>query len=505
MNLWLGLVGCADTWTLTVVPHTIAGQDPFAGAPLVDVWAELGDGTVGVAELGTAEAERILEASGALPEGGFVGLYVHEPDDGVAAFGGLRAWGRAETPPGVQGGDGDVTLDVLVPLSHAAGQLGAFDPESRRFFAAAALLDGGDVLLAGGVGDPNDAGSGRTEINRLGAFDGGAPTSEALGKLPDGMGLVDATATRVARGDQELVFYAGGRAAAGEGPERAWALLDPQSGAAVAQGDLVTARAGHHAVMLPSGEVLLAGGAQGDDVGLVEIFDPVSGVARMATQGVDLADVGPGVADLGGGVTLICGGASVCDDDEAALALCPLVDEAVPVATCVEVAATGTATTVAALPVATAGLALASLGDGRVLAVGGVTGRTVPGDAVTATAKAWLREVDGSWRGIGSSGQPRIHHALATVGNGNVLLVGGSTVGRPGGIDDVDAVPCIEVFDPATETFSEVLDGCAPMATGARPTLSQATSDGLFVVGGARAAGASWDGADGWGLVGLGP
>jgi hypothetical protein len=503
--VWLGAVACADRWTLTIVPHTIAGQDPFAGAPMVDVWAKLPDGTVGVAELGTADAERVLEGSGALPEGGFLGLYVREPDGGRDVLAGLRAWGRATTPKGLSGGDADVSIDVLVPLSHAVGQLGAFSPEERRFFGAAALLDQGDALLVGGLSDPTQPGTGRTEVLRLSDFDTGAPTATALAKLPDGLGLAEATATRLVIADTEHVWVAGGRADFGGPPLRAWALLDAATGEAVAQGDLVTARAGHAAVPLSTGEVLVLGGAQGDDVGLVEVFDPVGLMSRMVAQGADIGDVGVGVADLGDGTVLACGGADVCDDDEAALGLCAPVGRVTPRSRCVEVNATGTIRGVLPLPDAVAGAVLLPLGDGHVLAYGGVEAATDEGEATIATAHASIRNPTGGWRRIAPATHARIHHALVPVGNGNALAIGGSGVGSANGLADVDAVPCMEVYDLVTETFTEVLEGCGPVAGGAHPVVSQATADGLFVLAGIRAAGPSWDGGDGWGLVGLGP
>ncbi len=509
--LCLSMLGCSEAWTLSVIPHTIAGQAPFDGAPLVDLHVPQDDGTVLIEALGTAEAERSLEGVGPLPEGSWLGLYVHETDEGQSEFAGLRAWGRALVPAGAQGGDGEVVVDLLVPMSHVAGQLGSFEPEQRRFLAAAASLAGGEAFLFGGIADPTVLGAEQTDVLRLAGLDDGDAVAVVAGALPPASGgaRLGATATTVFRGEAEMILIAGGRSSVDDlgGSYDDWYLFDPAVGGVIQQGRMAVGRSGHAAVPLASGEVLLFGGTAEGEVGVYEYFDPLVGAIRTGGEDLGAAPVGFGVADLGVDGVLVCGGADECTEARVAAAACNADQLGAWVVTerCALISANGIVEDALPLLVAVAGHAMSPLPDGRVLSVGGLTADTRLGDNLAATDSAWIRKSDGSWRGIGSSIQPRAHHQIVPLSTGNLLLVGGSAGGAAVGFDGVVAVACIEVFQGLGEQFAEVVDGCAPMAGGAMPTLTRPGPDGVVIIGGIRAAGVSWDGADGWGLIGLGP
>jgi len=126
----------------------------------------------------------------------------------------------------------------------------------RRRHAAVRMPDG-SVLVIGGL-DGSGAAVGRLELFSL---DGGF---QPVGDLPGGVhpaGLIDFTATPLADG---RVLLAGGRLTAGGPPLRTVfiARLDPTDGSVdvVATDSLATARAGHQAVLLCDGTVLLVGG-----------------------------------------------------------------------------------------------------------------------------------------------------------------------------------------------------------------------------------------------------
>ena len=124
-------------------------------------------------------------------------------------------------------------------------------PRSRH---AAALMPDGSVLIIGGL---DDAGA-PVRTLELFSLAGGFV---AVGELPDGAGVVDFTATTLPDG---RILLTGGRASPADPPlDTAYiARLDPRDG----QIDLVTtdqlqvARAGHQAVSLCDGTVLITGG-----------------------------------------------------------------------------------------------------------------------------------------------------------------------------------------------------------------------------------------------------
>src|SRR5437763_16238785 len=55
------------------------------------------------------------------------------------------------------------------------------------------------------------------------------------------------------------------------------ALYDPSTGLWTPTGSLVTARQGHVAVLLPNGQVLVAGGYLGGNLTSAELYDPSTG------------------------------------------------------------------------------------------------------------------------------------------------------------------------------------------------------------------------------------
>lgn len=115
-----------------------------------------------------------------------------------------------------------------------------------------------------------------------------------------------------------------------------------------------------------------------------------------------------------------------------------------------------------------------ALADGRVLVVGGWTGREA-----TATAEVYDPEAD-RWTAAGEMTVARMSPAVAPLPDGHVLITGGEP--RTGA-----AHASAEVFDPATATFSAV----DPMRTRRSSHVAVVLDDGrVLVVGGHEDSGA---------------
>ncbi len=511
------VAGCVGGWTLRLVPRTLDSQTPFDGAPELTLVMP-GDGETSTeVVLGPADGELTLPDLGPLPLDGTIGLRVAEPADGAAYQEGLRAWGRSPVPGGVQGGRDEVTLEVLVPESHRVGLLGQFEPKDVRHFSAAAMIPGGDIFLFGGAQDPLADGSLST-ILALRGTDFGSVAPEVLGaSLPtvaggSGRGRVGAVAVVVLENDKPLILVTGGRPTyldtAGNLSQAF--LFDPASESVVWEGEMAVGRSQHVAVPFANGEVLLVGGYQGDDglgTGSYEYFDVPNRRFVDGDDALAFGNRGVGVADLGAEGVLMCGGASTCAQSDVDSGLCDSGDlgAMVPSAGCSVITPNRTVVETEPLPVATQALSLAPVGDGRVLAVGGVATSAAEGVAVEATARAWVRSENGEWRGIGEALHARAHHALLPIGNGNVLVVGGTTEGGSVLPDPRDAVTCIEVFQGDGEGFFEPVNGCSPVGAGADPVVASWAGDGAFVLTGYRVVDGEYRGADAYGLIGLGP
>jgi hypothetical protein len=258
-------------------------------------------------------------------------------------------------------------------------------------------------------------------------------------------------------------------------------LYDPAIGQWSATGSLSTPRAGHVAVRLDNGKVLVAGGSTGstwdDLVSTAEIYDPDSGT-WSATGGLSVGRAIFTATPLASGKILVTGGTVVADISA------ELYDPATG-----EWSLTGTMNSRRSLHTATL------LPDGRVLVAGGIntsssflrsaelydpaTGKwMVTGDMITGRAgfvatllhngkvlvaagvrdepydhygygidKAELYDpATGQWSPTGSLAQSRALNSMTLLLNGTVLAVGGYDV----------TVNNVELYDPATGRWGGV-------------------------------------------------
>lgn len=211
----------------------------------------------------------------------------------------------------------------------------------------------------------------------------------------------------------------------------------------VATGSLATARTNHTATLLADGRVLVAGGEDYDYAPLasMEAFDRATGSFAKLADLIEprsnhtatlLAD--GRVLVVGGGRTNSIGGPA----GEDVLATTELVD---PVSSSVQPGAP--------LAFPRSHHTATILADGRVLVVGGASDGHVSspsfGDALGSVEI--YDPTAGTWREVSLLTTPRFLHTATLLGDGRVLVAGGSNANE-------EQILSTEVFDPATEVWA---------------------------------------------------
>jgi hypothetical protein len=197
-------------------------------------------------------------------------------------------------------------------------------------------------------------------------------------------------------------------------------LYDPSTGGFYPTGDMITARAGHSATLLPDGRVLIIGGG-------AELYDPSTGIFTAAGGTTTIS----GVATLlKNGKVLITGNTAQIYD--------PVTDSFAPAGPYVGPFYYGSS-----FYPDTATL----LQDGRVLVVGSNCGdcwfeHEELYDPVTGTFK-----VAGQARTLPLGGYIWSAHTATLLPNGKVLLAGGVS-------EDFGYFSNAELYDPSTDTFT---------------------------------------------------
>ena len=157
-----------------------------------------------------------------------------------------------------------------------AGSLGV-----RRFFPSATLLADGRVLVTGGSGDVGEVGAGSRfrPVNSAELYDPVTNTWSPTGDMISAR--YGHTSTLLPNGK---VLVAGGLESfeINHPALRSAELYDPATGIWTSTGDLITARGGSTATLLPNNKVLVAGGAgvyshDGFDLESAELYDTITG------------------------------------------------------------------------------------------------------------------------------------------------------------------------------------------------------------------------------------
>ncbi len=289
-----------------------------------------------------------------------------------------------------------------------------------RSYHTATLLPDGKVLVAGGstfmsgpvasaeLFDPGN-GSWTPTRNMIEARHG--PTATLL---PDGKVLV-----------------AGGSSDGfSDGPLASAELYDPSSGSWTPAGNMIEARVGHTATLLPDGKVLVVGGDSGSiDLASAELYDP-SSVSWTATGNMIEARVGHTATLLPDGKVLAAGGDSSSASGSDDLLAPELYDPG-----------SGSWTATANMDAVRVGHTATRLPDGKVLVAGGDSDRITVGGGARASAQLY-DPGSGSWTATANMTEARSYHTATLLPDGNVLVAGGLSSGG--------ALASAELYDPGS-------------------------------------------------------
>lgn len=243
-------------------------------------------------------------------------------------------------------------------------------------------------------------------------------------------------------------------------------------------GSLATSRSNHTATLLPNGKVLVAGGKVGTSGGLTpqvaasaELYDPVSGT-WSATGSLTTARWEHTATLLANGTVLVAGG---FDGTGTVLSSAELYNPA-----------TGTWSSTGSLTTARASYTATLLSNGTVLAASGLSNNPAPAPAPPQinTASAELYDpVSGTWAATGSVIQPTTGGTATLLGNGKVLVDGGTYAGTPN-----QGYPYDQLYDPVAGSWSAAASNPIPQLVSQTATL---LPNGMVLIAGGNQGGAS--------------
>jgi hypothetical protein len=316
---------------------------------------------------------------------------------------------------------------LFVPQLASAAGSGSFSATGSlatgRFGAAAASLTDGRVLVVGGT--PNNA----TDLKSAEIFD---PTTGNFSATTD-MGTGREFPAAAPLGDGR-VLVAGGLSS-GSGTNTA-EIYNPATATWTPTTNMGTVRRDAMAATLPDGRVLVAGGLDNGAAFLksAEIYNPDNNTWTPTTD-MGTTRIGAAVSKLPDGRVLVAGGSpSLLVTTNTAEIYNPA-------------AGTWTSTGIGAMTTNRAFTAGALFGDGRALVMGGNPNLNTA--TFLASAEAFDPATNTfSSTGIGGMATARNAPASAALGDGRVLVAGGSTTGAP-----TTGLASAEIYS-ATNTFS---------------------------------------------------
>ncbi|MDT0347463.1 Kelch repeat-containing protein [Streptomyces litchfieldiae] len=272
------------------------------------------------------------------------------------------------------------------------------------------------------------------------------------------------------------VLVAGG-ADAGATALATAALYDPDAGTWAATGALATARRLHTLTALPDGRVLAAGGVTGapespaPGLASAEIYDPGTGTWSV-TGAMHGRRWGHSAVALPDGTVLVAGGTTIRSAQSTrSLSTAEIYDPA-----------TEEWTEAAPMTEARAGHPAVLLANGRVLVAGG-SATTGPGQETALAFCELYDPATGVWTPTGSLATPRGLHQATRLTDGTVLVTGGGPAGAGGdGTFAPFSLTTAERYNPGSGQWT----AAPPMAFGRGGHRAVPLSGGrLLVIGGA--------------------
>ncbi|MEZ4235989.1 MAG: hypothetical protein R3F59_07455 [Myxococcota bacterium] len=564
LSLLLACTGTVDPtsdYELTVVPVFLGNQGDGVLALEPDVKVRLarpGEDPE-IVYLGQGGEGVELEAGSLppVPADTVVGFIAEIPggDPDVWNRAATVAYGEATVTDDLATGHQKVELRIPVLRIDAVGRLGGLgDPDRQLGAAVARLPDSGSVVMFGGA-DPSStetfvyegityALQSSDAIVRVDPTEDGWGPPTRVGSLPpvwhgltgdnDTQGFVTGrnvgmVATTVTVEGRPMVLLTGGRYTYGFSPFNAswWFLWDPETEdvagggltegtvrpdddppcvAAGSCGRLVQGRSEHALARLGTRKVLVWGGLVGSGISNTPAWEIWSSGTMSSASGPYSSAVNAmpplfgAVAEVDGGA-VVCGGADYTEDASA--------NHWVPVDTCLMVTSGEQIQPLPSLPVPLAGAALAPLPGGGLLATGG-TSETLDEskdqqvrDVGPASAAAFRYTPSAGWRQVGDLVSARAYHRALPLGDGRVLLVGGTSTASTlyGNVND--PVRCTEIFDPETDRFTT--SSCGDAGAGAWPAVEGDPVGGYAVLEGLDYLGGRLQGGNTYGIVGGAP
>jgi N-acetylneuraminic acid mutarotase len=330
--------------------------------------------------------------------------------------------------------------------------------DDARYGHTATALSDGDILIAGGL---SATVSGftvvPTTLDRVERFDFDTYALSNAGQLREARARHSATLLPSGK----LMLIGGVNQSTSTSYRSSIETFDPVTGDAMLDSAMATARADHTATLIPTGAILVAGGR----ANAATLTASAALVRTAAESSVGAASncgrrTAAAIAVLADGRVLVAGG---LDSANATLVDARIYD---PMA--------NTCTTVASMPSARSSHTLTLLPSGRLLAVGGYNSSGLQ------TPNVFLFDpsvgASGSWVTLPTLAMARADHTATLLADGRVLIFGGSP-------PSATITTSVEIFDPATNTWSSQL---VPNSRGVSLATALLENGQLLLAGGAE-------------------
>lgn len=285
-------------------------------------------------------------------------------------------------------------------------------------FASSAACDSSETGSGGTGGEGANGGQGG---------EGGTPAADptsfrATGTMPVAVRYHQATLLGDGR-----VLISGGAARIDSVPLDQAAAFDPASEKFTALDAMGTPRAFHTATLLADGKVLLAGGGQANIIGLAsglettktaELFDPATNTFTP-TGDMQVARAGHQALRLEDGRVLVVGGGT---DEEGTLCNAMYPDCVIAKVTAtaeIYDPAKGTFSAIASMASPRISFTLTALPDGRALALAGAN------DSDTQATSEIFDPSSMAWSAGPSLARDRLYHSTVLLGDGRTLMIAG--------------------------------------------------------------------------------